>query len=58
MSIALNRKRGASRDVAAEHEAIVRAALARRARRAASLVSEHIRATAVTVRAALEGHLS
>jgi GntR family carbon starvation induced transcriptional regulator len=58
MSIALNQRRGATRDVAAEHEAIVEAALARQAKRAAALVGEHIRATTVTVREALEGHLS
>jgi DNA-binding GntR family transcriptional regulator len=58
LSIALNQKRGATRDIAAEHEAIVEAALARQARRTAALVAEHIRATAVGVRAALEGHLS
>ena len=58
MSIALNQKRGAARDIAAEHEAIVEAALARQARRASALVTEHIRATAVTLRAALAGHLA
>lgn len=58
LSIALNQKRGATRDIAAEHEAIVEAALARQAKRTATLVADHIRATAVGVRAALEGHLS
>ena len=60
LSIAVGQKQptSSSRNLAAEHEAIVEAALARKARRTATLVGEHIRATAVTVRDVLSTHLS
>lgn len=51
------RKRGAVRDVAAEHDAIVKAALARQHRRAASLVEDHVRATATLLKQTLAAHL-
>jgi GntR family transcriptional regulator, carbon starvation induced regulator len=52
LAAATTTRRG-GRDVDAEHVAIVEAALARRARRAAQLAEAHIRATATIVRASL-----
>lgn len=57
MSVNLVRRRGGGRDVGAEHDEIVKAALARQSKRASSLVAEHIRATAVLLRSTLDDHL-
>lgn len=58
MALGIIQKRGTLRDVEAEHEAIVKAALARQHKRAASLVEEHVRATATLLEATLADHLA
>lgn len=58
MALGQLQKRGGLRDVGAEHEAIVQAALARQHARAARLVEDHIRATATLLRATLSSHLA
>lgn len=54
---ALSLKTGNSRDVAAEHDAIVEAALARQSKKAAQLVADHVRATATALRPVIDRQL-
>lgn len=54
---ALSIKEGSARDLGNEHDLIVEAALARQAKKAAQLLGDHVRATAIALRPVIGEHL-